>query len=139
MKMVSKNLTNYQKARLFVFLKELYPEKEFSWENYGKPYSTSGIDIIHVISKTGKARIDGVEINTYSHDYFHWFELLSIVELEKKTDLSKYVLVDEKNIPEIGPDEILEYKDMTGTWYEYTKTLQDNPYFTPDYTRIRKI
>lgn len=40
-------------------------------------------------------------------------------------------------IPKEG--EILEYRDMLGNWYHYTKELLDNQAFEPEHTRIRKI
>lgn len=111
---------------------------KFSWESYGKPYSVEGIDIIHVITKTGKARIDATEIGTYRHDYFHWYELVLSVKEDKGIDLSEYIKPLNKVIPSVGTDEKLEYQDFAGYWYEYTTELQLSPSFTPFKTRVVK-
>lgn len=45
-----------------------------------------------------------------------------------------------KCIPKLDKDMILEYKDLTGRWYEYTKDLQQNIHFIPPFgTRVRRI
>lgn len=38
----------------------------------------------------------------------------------------------------IESDEVLEYRDLAGFWYEYTKDLQENIFFEPIKIRIRK-
>ena len=43
-------------------------------------------------------------------------------------------------LPTIDKGMVLEYKDLTGRWYEYTKDLQDNQYFFPPLgTRVRNL
>ena len=42
-----------------------------------------------------------------------------------------------QSLPTLEPGMVLEYKDLTGRWYEYTKDLQLNIHFTPDCTRVR--
>jgi hypothetical protein len=42
--------------------------------------------------------------------------------------------------PTLDEGMILEYKDLTGRWYEYTKDLQDNIHFEPPLgTRVRRV
>ncbi len=45
-----------------------------------------------------------------------------------------------KFLPTLEAGFILEYKDLTGRWYTYTKILQDNVHFIPPLgTRVRKV
>lgn len=44
-----------------------------------------------------------------------------------------------KSLPQLEKGMILEYQDLTGLWYEYTKDLQKNIHFQPINTRVRSI
>jgi hypothetical protein len=57
-----------------------------------------------------------------------------IVELYEKRQRKKAFL----DSLQIEKDEVLEYKDLTGTWYFYTQELQDNLHFEPLKIRVRK-
>lgn len=60
-------------------------------------------------------------------------ELIRLYELQQKNDSINELL------PQLEEGMILEYKDLGGYWYEYTKDLQDNPHFTPPLgLRVRK-
>jgi len=45
-----------------------------------------------------------------------------------------------KSLPILEKGMILEYRDLTGRWYEYTKSLQENIHFVPPRgTRVRSV
>jgi hypothetical protein len=49
------------------------------------------------------------------------------------------LFVTTKLLPILEEGMILEYKDLTGRWYEYTKDLQVNIHFEPLGIRVRNI
>lgn len=61
-------------------------------------------------------------------------EIIRLYELQlRKNDIIK-------SLPTLEKGMILEYKTLTGEWYEYTKTLQENIHFEPILgTRVRNI
>ena len=42
-----------------------------------------------------------------------------------------------KIIPSIEAGMVLEYRDLTGRWYEFTKDMQDNIHFKPEKIRVK--
>lgn len=63
-------------------------------------------------------------------------EAKKVIELYE-LQLRKLTII--KSLPILESNMILEYKDLTGNWYEYTKELQENIHFYPDITRVRRI
>ena len=61
-------------------------------------------------------------------------DALLIIDLYEKQEKKKAFL----NSLYIENDEVLEYRDLGGFWYEYTKDLQQNLHFEPIKIRIRK-
>jgi hypothetical protein len=58
----------------------------------------------------------------------------------KLYELQLHKLAVIKSLPTLEEGMILEYKDLTGRWYEYTKDLQDNIHFEPPLgTRVRWV
>lgn len=60
-------------------------------------------------------------------------EVIRLYELQQK----KLAVI--KSLPILESDMVLEYRDMMGNWYEYTKILQNNIHFYPEMTRVRKL
>jgi hypothetical protein len=61
-------------------------------------------------------------------------DALLIIDMYEKQEKKKEFL----STLFIDTDEVLEYRDLAGFWYEYTKDLQENPFFEPIKIRIRK-
>lgn len=60
-------------------------------------------------------------------------------EVMRLYELQSHKLAVIKSLPILEDGMILEYRDLTGRWYEYTKDLQENIYFEPIQTRVRMI
>lgn len=62
------------------------------------------------------------------------FQAKEIVLLHEKQEKKNMINMF---IPQIQNNMVLEYRDITGRWYEYTKELQDNIHFYPLKLRVR--
>lgn len=61
-------------------------------------------------------------------------EIIKLYELQ----LRKLAVI--KSLPTLEEGMVLEYKDLSGRWYEYTKDLQENIHFEPPLgTRVRRV
>lgn len=60
-------------------------------------------------------------------------EIIKLYELQ----LSHFAAI--KFLPTLEEGMVLEYRDLAGNWYEYTKDLQNNIHFEPMTTRVRKV
>lgn len=61
-------------------------------------------------------------------------EIVKLYELQQQ----RILLIN--SIPRLEDGMILEYRDLTGNWYEYTKELQENVFFEPPLgTRVRML
>jgi hypothetical protein len=69
-------------------------------------------------------------------------EITQRMFLEAKRILRLFELQERKTaimnaLPELEEGMVLEYYDLGGGWYEYTKDLQKNPHFNPIKARVR--
>jgi hypothetical protein len=64
-------------------------------------------------------------------EYRHAKQIVKLFKQTKKH--MKFI----KSLPVLEENMVLEYRDLAGYWYEYTKDLQDNIHFCPDKLRVR--
>jgi hypothetical protein len=58
-------------------------------------------------------------------------EIIRLHELQER----KIAII--RALPELEEGMVLEYQDLGGDWFEYTKDLQENIHFDPMRTRVR--
>ena len=62
-----------------------------------------------------------------------YLDAKQIIQLYEKQKRNEEHL---KLLPNLQFDLILEYQDLTGNWYEYSKILQNNIHFIPEKLRV---
>ena len=104
--------------------------------------SDEAIGILERLKRNGESYSDVVKrVAVHKPARYNWRKLFGsfkddkeIVEIYDKQLTHKDFIA---SLPVLDDNQIIEYCDLIGNWYEYTKEFQKNIYFKPDKIRVR--